>query len=450
MEISTISSEDRVLPVAHQRDFQPPVQRRPIGARPRSSLLEHVHTVVLFAVLPCTVFWFPVLSSEVLGNMILSDTVLLLLWLTTLSILVRRTNLSVRIRRCVKLCVFAVLAGFCSAIGSLLFGQTANLASDVLRHMKVWGLPSIIPLGISLSSGARIGRLIAISAIVGATFNVAVEFTHSQEKLPLFTELSDLSSSVAYRIDDPNSRATGSVSNPNDFAYVCIIGLGFVGSLYFTAKRSAILLRLACLPFVAGLLYGLVASGSRSAIVGALGGAAYYVTKGKIGTLKKATLFAVLAVALVFGWRESSIFQERMSAAVIQGSEEANFAGRAAAQAIALRTWLAWPLGVGAANRRGATASYVSQSTTVAVVETSDSIYIDSLLTSGLEGFALLCLCLGTCWKLATDVPLTSRTAVIRATILAVFICGFASVAPATSFVAPFFFALAGVSAIPG
>ena len=445
MHPSTASAAPAVLPLARCPSVRPSDWPRHVGARHNSAakigLLEGFHVLVLLCVFPCTVFWWPVYRSNVYGNLVLLDCAFLTLWTTSLALLMRHSHLPFRTRQCVKVCVFAVLAGCGSAVGSLVYGQTANLANDLLRHMKVLGFASIIPLSLSLASTARIHRLVAASAVLSTTFNVAVRVTGYQDRLPLFTEFSDLGRIQVVR-------PTGAVSNPNDYAYISILGLAFAAALYSTRKRSAALPRILCFGAIVASLYGAVTSGSRSAIVGVLCGAVYYITRRRISIAKKVGLVLMSALVLVIAWRESSVFQDRMDAAMTQRLKELNVVGRIEAQSIAVRTWFAWPLGVGASNMPAATFPHSGDAQLVTAVEGSDSIYVDYLLGAGIQGLVLLLLCFGTCWKLAAPVGPTSGTTVLQSTIVCIFVCGCASVAPASAFVSPFFFALVGLAAL--
>lgn len=409
----------------------------------RVSLLERFHVVVLLFVLPCTVFWWPVYSSATSGNLTLLDCTLLALWVTSLALFLgSHTQLPSMARRCASVCVFAILIGCCSALSTVVFGQTANLVGDLLRFMKVFGLPSIIPLSICLTPEVPIHRLLTGSALLSTSFNIGVQFTDYQDKLPLFTHFTDLSAGQAFR-------PTGAISNPNDYAYISIAGLAFAMAWWLSAKGSSTLPRLLCVAAMVASLYGIVTSGSRSAIAGLLCGAMYYTVKRGFSTAAKVGLVGLLVLIVSVGWQLSEVFRERMDAAITQGAQEMNVISRLEAQTIALRAWIAWPLGVGFSNMPEATTPYASGAQWVAAVQGSDNIYVDVLLGAGINGLAFLLLCFAGCWKLATSAPLGPRTGVFRSAIVCFFCCGFATMAPATVFVAPFFFTLVGLAALP-
>jgi hypothetical protein len=398
--------------------------------------------MVLLSVLPCTVLWWPVYSSTTSGNLTLLDCTLVALWVTSLCLFLgSRKQLPILARRCASICIFAVLIGCCSALSTVLFGQTANLVGDLLRFMKQFGLPSIIPLSICLAPKVPIYPLLTGSALLSTSFNIAIQFTGYQDKLPLFTHFSDLSAGQIFR-------PTGAVSNPNDYAYISIAGLAFAMAWWFSAKRPSTLPRLLCITALIGALYGIVTSGSRSAVAGLLCGAIYYMMKRRIGIATKVGLVGGLLVIIIAGWQLSEVFRERMDAVITQGSQEMNVISRLEAQSIALKTWIVWPLGVGFSNMPEATTPYASGAQWVTAVQGSDNIYIDVLLGSGIEGLAFLLLCFAGCWKLAKIAPFGPRTGVFRSAIVGLLCCGFATMVPASVFVAPFFFTLVGLAGL--
>jgi O-antigen ligase len=338
--------------------------------------------------------------------------------------------------------LLAVLIAAWCALGSVIFGNTAQSASDLLRFLKIFGLPSIIPLSICLASRFPIRQTLVASAVLSLSFNVVVPFTGYQDKLPLFTQHHTLS-------EVQTSRPSGAVSNPNEYAYMSLAGLAFAMSWWLGNKRPSIVSRPLCAVAVVVAVYGVVSSGSRSGIVGLFCGFLYYVLKGKASAAKRASLVGVLLLAMAVGWQISDVFRKRMGTALAERSQEINFVGRVEAQTVAIRTWAAWPLGVGFSNMPEATTPYAWGTQWVTAVAGSDSIYVDFLLGAGIGGFTFLLFCLGNCWKLATAMPLDRRGAALRGGIVGILCCGFASLAPATVFVAPFFFALVGLSALP-
>ena len=421
-----------------------PIWPRRVETHPKyaadTSLLGHCHTLILLSVFPCTVLWYPILRSSAFGNLVLLDLVYLALWATTLALVVHRNRLLPLGRRLANVCVFAVLAGLCSIVGTVLYGQTASLVTDLLRHMRICGFPSIIPLSMYVASRERISRWVTISALLSITFSIGIQLTGYQERLPLFQEFSRLN-------DEQMFRPTGAVSNPNEFGYMSMLGFAFAIVLYLTTRKGSGFQRVLCLVAAAAALWGVIISASRSAIVGILCGVIYYFAKQRMSSARKLVIVGLLLSVLVIGWRTAPVFQDRMNLAMTQRLGEANVAGRLDAQLVALRTWCHWPLGVGFSNRIEATSLYLGEF--LSAVEGSDNIYVDYLLSAGIQGLAFLLLCFAACWRLVRVVNITSRTAVLQAAIVGVLACGFGSVAPAMMFLAPFFFAVVGTAALP-
>jgi hypothetical protein len=278
--------------------------------------------------------------------------------------------------------------------------------------------------------------------LVSLIFNIGVSFTGYQDKLPLFAHFSELTANQEFR-------PTGAVSNPNDYGYMSVASLAFAAAWWRSTKTAPPLHRLLCFGAIVTSLYGIANSGSRSAMVGLVCGGVYFVTTQHISIAKKIGFVSVFVVFVLSAWQLSAVFHERMDTAITQKSQELNFVGRLEAQAISIRTWLRWPLGVGSSNMPEATSPYATGSQWVAAVYGSDSLYIDILVGAGIDGLALLLLCLGSCWKLSSGASLGPRTGVFRAAIVSMLCFGFATLAPAASFVAPFFFALVGLAALP-
>ena len=346
------------------------------------------------------------------------------------------------VRRSFKICVFALLAAGSSLFGSMAYGNTSKMTVDLLRLMKEFGFASIIPLGLVLAPKRNIYQLVTLSILLSTSFNVAIQFTGYQDLLPIFVQFADLGYTQRFR-------PTGAVSNPNDFAYISAMGLAFAVASWMTARGTRLSSRAVPLVGMLLCLYGIVTSGSRSAIVGVLFGGMFYLARAKNTFETKLWLSVIVALALIIGWNASPVFQRRMDLALTDRLQEPSLGGRIEAQLIAVRTWYESPLGVGVSNMPEATRPYSGDAEAVVAVTGSDNIYVDFLLGSGIEGLAFLLLCFGTCWRLTTTLSVTSATIVYRSAVVFTLSAGLATIAPASTFVAPFFFALVGVAAIP-
>jgi hypothetical protein len=447
MQMTLLASCDPVRnPSAHSCCYAPDGLHA-VGLRPKprvkTSFLERCHLVVLLSILPCTVVWWPVYKSSTSGNLTLQDCAFLALWITSGSLFLgSKTDSPALARRSAAVCIFAVLAGCCSALSSVAFGRTEKLVIDLLHFMKQFGLPSIIPLSICLAARFRIRRLLMVCALLSTTFNVGIQLTGYQDRLPLFTHFYDLSAGQIFR-------PTGALSNPNDYSYICVAGLALAIASWIGAKGSSTLTRILCGAAISASLYGIVVAGSRSALAGLFCGAVYYMVRRRFSVAARVALVAASILVVTAGWQLSEVFRERLDAVLTQRSQEMNVESRIEAQAIAFRTWTAWPLGVGFSNMPEATTPYANGAEWVTAVQGSDSIYVNILLGAGIGGLAFLLLCFAGCWKLATSVPLGPRNGVLRSAIVSQLFCGLATMAPATIFVAPFFFTLVGLAALP-
>jgi len=406
------------------------------------SLVETAHLALLLSVFPCTVLWFPVFKSGTFGTLTLLDCVLLMLWCSSSVTLLSFRRQTLVVRRAVRVWVFALLAGSCSMLGSVAYGNTSNISVDLLHILKEFGFASILPLGVLLAPQRQARRLITVSLLASTSFNVLVQVAGLQHLLPIFAQFSDLTLVQKFR-------PTGAVSNPNDYAYISVLGFAFALASWLSLKRSTPLSRILLLMCLLICLYGVVTSGSRSAVLGAAVGGIYYLARGKDTLERRLGFTAVVALGLFLGWTQSTVFQQRMDSALTNRLDERNLEARIEAQVIALRTWFSSPLGVGTSNMPEATRPYAIDAEMVVAVSGSDNIYVDFLLGSGVEGLVFLLLCLFTCWKLASTQRGSARATVFQSAIIFVSSAGFATVAPASLFVAPFFFALVGFAALP-
>jgi hypothetical protein len=93
-----------------------------------------------------------------------------------------------------------------------------------------------------------------------------------------------------------------------------------------------------------------------------------------------------------------------------------------------------------------ATSEFAQNAQSFTAVAGSDSIYFDFLVATGAVGFLCLILCFRNCWRLADFRRLPVEGAYLKAGMVAAFIFGIATVAPASVFVAPFFFTIAGLA----
>jgi O-Antigen ligase len=321
----------------------------------------------------------------------------------------------------------------------VIFDSQSPLFGDIMRHVKRFGFPAVIPLAMLMSPARRLPR-IRVAVIASLLLMVLIPRTPLMALLPISSNTVDLSGGAG-----GDARASGSLSNPNEYAYVSLLA-AFVGLSHAVGMRGNRRSRRlwATLAVVAGLT-GIVTSASRSGMAAALVAVAYILFHSKLSHLKKLGTVVVLAAAMLIGWRASAVYQDRMTTAMEERSQDANFAGRVKAQSDAFRAWLNYPFGVGFVNFATAI-----NSETPATGGGSDSIYFDFLLATGAPGFLCIVFCFRNCWKMGDLRQVPVEMTYLKAGMIAAFVFGMASVSPASAFVAPFFFTLVGLAGCLG
>jgi O-antigen ligase len=305
-----------------------------------------------------------------------------------------------------------------------------------MQFMKRFGLASILPLAAGLFRSRATNawtRVLAAAAIAA---------------LVAFTLFPDLQLVLPRKEDwDPEAfaregRAIGLVANPNDFAYQSV-GLAILHAALLP-RRPRILDRVLLGAVLAGSAFCLVSSGSRSAVLGAAGAVSYILlSSGTKGAAKLALIATVLGVVSL-GLSQSTVFEERLGSAYRKGLREENVNSRLDAQWIAMRTSLAYPLGVGFSEFEAAT----ERAGTYLTLPTTDSVYFDTLLGAGFLG---LCCLLGLFWTAWRHVGRSvvvgqRRVNLLRAGLLAFLLFGSATVVPVSIFLSPLFFSLVGMA----
>ena len=395
-----------------------------------------LHGLLLMLVLPFAVLWIPLVNAPGLGNFTILDCLMVLLWFTTLLEFGPRLHKSCNEKRALRIVVYACAPALLGCIGALAFDSESRLTTDVLPHAKRFGLPAIIPLAMLMAAGRYLPRVRAM-AVASVAIMVLIPFTPVAALLPI----GDVRDAELAR-----TRPVGSLSNPNEFAYIGLLG-AMIGSCHAAGERGKRFRRRcwASAAFVLGVT-AVVMSGSRSAMVAALAAAVYLVFHSQSSVAKKVSVAGILITATIIGWLGSPVYQDRMSIAVEQQIREPNALARIEAQTIMFRTWLHHPLGVGFSNLPAATAEFSQEAQSFAALEGSDSIYFDFLGATGVLGLLGIILCFRNCWKLAEFRPLPVEATYLKAGMAAAFVFGLATVAPASYCVAPFFFCVAGLA----
>ncbi len=417
------------------RDVPPSVFRRPV----RESSLTALHGWLLLLVLPFAVLWIPLIRVPGLGNLTILDLVMVLLWGTTLLQLGTSSSKSDTGRLAFRIAVYAFAPTLFGCLGALLFDPRSHLTVEFLQHAKRFGLPGIIPLAMLMLPAKRVSR-IRVAAVASLLIMVVIPYTRIAASLPI----SDFKTGTPG--GDRDERPMGSLSNPNDFGYIALLG-ALIGLSHAAGARGKGFGRRswATVAIAAGL-GGVVTSASRSGLVAAIVAAAYIVSQSKLRITKKLSFVVLLAAAMIVGWQFSSVYHDRMAGILEQKISEPSTFARIEAQEVAFRTWLKHPLGVGFSNMSTAASEFSQNAQSFAVLGGSDSIYFDFLLGTGAAGFLCILLCFRNCWKLADLRRAPMEVKYLRAGMLAAFCFGLATVSPASFSVAPFFFTVAGLA----
>lgn len=404
-------------------------------------MLKNMGNVLIALSVPATLIWLPIATLPGVGNITLSDIVFLLLWIIVFLKFIALRRISKVFVIPLRILVFAICLGMLSAFGSAAFGGTIGPVSEMALFMKRFGLASILPLAFALTYSEKFLKVLQLILVIGliALFIFSM-YPELQYILPVHS-----SSDVLYA-EMFAERATGLISNPNDFAYISIIicasvvAISFLTSLRYRTDR--LLVYMAILIGAANL----VVSGSRSAVLGTLAGLLYWIATTKIALGRKLFLIVFTIGAAFTGIATSETFSQRMKRVVENGAGEENVSSRLEAQYIAFSGFLENPLGVGYANFNEATRTLISGSS-ISQLDGSDSIYFDTLLGAGIIGFLTLLLLYRDCWHnvLARDKRYRNASVILKSICIAVFMFGFATVAPISVFVAPFFFLMIGI-----
>lgn len=410
------------------------------AARPEpGNPLTTLHGWLLMLVLPFAVLWIPVVQVQDIGTLTVLDCVLVLLASTTLLRLFSTKSRPASTGRALRIAIYGFAPAIFEVFGALLFDPQSRLITGFLQHAKRFGLPAIIPLAMLLCPAKRVPR-IRVVAVAALLITVLIPFTPFADSLPLHGVSADQGGAKE------DVRGTGSLSNPNDFAYVSLLG-ALIGLSHAAGRRDQRFRRRwwASVAISAGLL-GIVTSASRSGIAAAWLAAAYIVFCSSLSFLKKLSLVVILGVTMLAGWQASVVYQDRMAMAIRENIQEASTVARVEAQSAALRTWLAHPFGVGFSNMQPATAEFSQTAQFFTAVAGSDSIYVDFLVGTGALGFACLILCFWNCWRLGGVRKMPTGGTYLKAGMFAAYCFGLATVSPASYSVAPFFFAVAGLT----
>ena len=393
--------------------------------------------VLLVAVIPLSLIWLPVGRIPGAGNVSAGDVAQLGLWVLAGIALLVHGDAEMDVRA-PAIAVLAVVIGLLAGIGAqftFLDGKGFWLEAGML--MKRFGLAAIVPLASALFGSRSTGSWIRLASFVMIAVLFAFTLDPSlQDSLP---RPDDFDADVFADL----GRATGSVTNPNDFAYASVSL--FILHATFLPRRPRFR---DCLALVVALAFAatcLASTGSRSGFIGAAGALAFVVLTSRLRIAAKMALVATAWIGVVIGLSYSSVFERRLEKAYREGFSEENVSARVQMQLLAVKTAVAHPSGVGYSNFARATA----RDGTWLEYGTADSVYVDTLLGAGFLGLLCLLALFRSAWTFVSrarsrDDP---RGHFIKGGLVAFFLFGAATVVPISNFLAPLFFSLVGAAA---
>ncbi len=394
--------------------------------RVRGGPVPFLARLLLLAVIPCSVVWFPVALTPA-GTIAGSDAILIALWaLTAVDVVVagtRRVDLYAP-----AIVLLAIGIAVLAAMGAEIARARAEGAFEFMLFMKRFGLAAIIPLCAARFGSPAMGawtRLVTLALVA-----LLVVFTLRPDLAELLPRPEEWERGAA-------ERATGLGTNPNDLAYAAI-ALAILHCA-FLPRHSAPLARIALLAVLAGAALCVIASGSRSGLAGAVAAIGYLVVSRTIRARSKAFAIGWGVAAVLIGLSSSAVFRERMERVYQRGAQEENVAGRVYSQWSAVRASARYPLGVGFRNISWAT----RRTGAMYEIRTTDSVYLDTLVGAGYLGLVALLALLRSAWRhLAVSARDPRAAATLQSGLVAFFVFGAATVVPVSVFLSPLFFTI--------
>jgi hypothetical protein len=388
--------------------------------------------VFLVAAVPLSLIWIPVAHIPGAGNVAAGDVALFGLWALTVVAILTRSGLGVGASPALLAALPAAI-GLFAATGAALTFTDATAVLEFAHFMKRFGLAAIIPLASARFGSAGTGRWMrAASAIMIGVLVALVLDPSLQAWLPRPEDWDD-----HFALEQ---RATGSVTNPNDLAYASVALLVLHGSFFPRRPRALDWAVLAAV--IAGAAVSLFSSGSRSGAMGAAAALTWFVARAPLPLRAKAAVAAGALALGVAGLSYSAVFEQRVNELYTHGVHEVNVSSRLEAQWIAVQTSLSHPFGVGYAGFERAAGNVAK----LVNLETSDSVFSDTLLGAGFGGLACLLAVLWIAWRHAGRAIVADDAAgyARQAGLVAFVAFGTATVVPVSVFLAPLFFTLIG------
>lgn len=406
---------------------------------PGSALLRRMSVVLILLAIPASLVWVPLFDVPGAGNVALSDVMLSALWVLTL-FRIRAVRGERRVlRSAVAIALLPLVVGALAAFGAFWFsGRLDSAILELSIVAKKYGLAAVIPVAVvslptaSLATAAR--PVISLTLVANAVF---AQFPAALNALPAATFLE------ARTIQE--GRASGLIVNPNDLAYVSV-GLAVIYFSLVPASGSgrSFLTRALHAGVAIAAAFNIIASGSRSGLVGAAVAAMFYFAASGAPVARRFLLVGAVLGVTTLGLAYSEVFAERVTRAYSEGFAEQNVAGRLDAQRAAAFACFEHPAGVGSRNVTDVVLPFLSSRSIF--LGTTDSLYFDTLLTAGIGGLVALLALLWKCWCFLGYADSPHRRHLLRSGFVAFAVIASASVAPASVAVAPTFFFLIAAS----
>jgi hypothetical protein len=410
---------------------------RPTHSRPPASLCKDDTSVAgalgrihLLLIVPASAIWIPVTAVPGVGTIAACDLLQLSLWCLVLfctlsSFRRRRLNTAT-----VWLATLPFLIGLLAALASWDYsGRSDQAQFELALYAKKFGFAACVLPALAMFWTPAFAHPLRLMLLAVSVASAAVTLVPGAlDLLPATQRLTEHSFQ--------EGRVPGLFANPNDLAYVSVA----LATCYFALVRRPDTIRafVEASIVLVSTAFNLILSGSRSGMAGAFVATGFVLLRHRIGFVPRVALVVLAMSATVAGLTYNEVFASRVERVYADGLRENNLAERITAQRAAVMTWFDHPLGVGSRHASEAIAPHLQSQ--MLFFGTADSVYIDTLLSSGVLGVSALLALFALAWHLIGRCPDKTRQLVLRAGLLAFLVFGTASVSPASASVAPSFF----------
>jgi hypothetical protein len=387
--------------------------------------------IIILLIPVANVFWYPLSSTSLFGvakglNLTPTDVLLLLSWtICLLSLISRRNNISNVEKAAWYLVALVNVPLLLSPIASIVASNSDNLVWGMLVHLKRIGLPCVLVVLSVQCSATRYRKYILGSIIIsilvllyGSPGDIGLDTSYIEE----FTLTTGRSVSMMY-----NPNTLGTVTG----LYILI----FLGSYGLSKRRWPNPLLLVGLVLSMAVFLSAASRAATAALIPAMMYLTYrYWSKRSVVFWLIVLLFLSSTLLMI-----PRLWQEIVLLRRLSGTEvvDQNFSARVHVQSRALYQAAEWPLGTGIENIGNAVVGKGY------LMSTTDSLYIDYLVSLGVAGLVLLIFVFRQAWKLVTNFSIDPCTG--QALILFSVIVSFATLGIAVNFVSSIFFLSLGM-----